>query len=407
MTSAPAGMTWPIDGRAAVKAAIGAATRQAVAAAFGDSVRALVLTGSVARDEHTVALAPEAARLLGDAEFLVVIRDGRPRPPAQEVERAAAAAEHRLANSGVAAQVSLAACPPAFLRQLAPAIFAYELRACGQVIQGDHGVLGLVPSFPAAAIPREDAWRLLCNRLIEHLDGAGLDQTTEGRLSADAHYRTVKLYLDLATSLLVFVGAYESHYAARAARLRELAVQSGWRAGVPFPLSGLLARVEACTRFKLSGQRPPRADVAFRAEAIAWAERLWRWELSELTGLPASEPVPRLLQEWMARQPVHARLRGWLQVARAQGWLSGWRDRARWPRLFWRASPRYWVYAAAAALVFDGQDAGASGSHASWRGRLPVLPPAGAPEAGGATAAHRLAAAVSWNYRRYLVHTRS
>jgi hypothetical protein len=382
--------------RAAVKAAIAAATRQVVKDAFGPSLRALILTGSVARDEQTVVREAGRTRLLGDAEFLIVTR-GRRLPPTEAVDAAARTVERALLALGVEAHVCLTACPPAFLRGLTPAIFAYELRACGEVLLGERGVLRLIPPFAASAIPREDAWRLLCNRLIEDLDppaSIGADQRDQAR------YRTVKLYLDMATSLLVFLGAYAAGYAARAARLRALAAEG--TGAVPFPLAELADRVEACTRFKLTGEAPPADTPASRDESIAWAERLWRWEMSVLTGLPASAPAPRLMDGWMARQPVPRRLRGWLQVARAQGWLGGWRDRARWPRLVWRASPRYWIYAASAALLFD-EAADADARDESWRRRLPVLPSGlGAP-----SGARPLAHDVAWNYRTFLVQTRS
>ena len=384
---------------ASVKEAVCSAARDVVAESFGPGLRALVLTGSVARNEGTVVGDGAGTRLLGDAEFLLVMRGGRRLPGATAVEAAAREIERRLAAGGVAAHLSLAAVPPAFLRRLRPAIFAYELRACGEVVLGDRAVLRLVPPFAASAIPREDAWRLLCNRLIEHLDTGA---TGAGPHAAQAHYRTVKLYLDMATSLLVFAGAYQAGYAARAARLRALAGEPPARSAVPFPIGELSARVETCTRFKLTGEAPPADTPAFHEEAMAWAERLWRWEMSALTGLPASAPVPRLIDGWMDCQPLPGRLRGWLQVARAQGWLFGWRDRTRWPRLVWRASPRYWVYAASAALLFE--RGGEPAAHESWRQRLPVLPPCPARDA---PASRRLADDVAWNYRTYLVHTRS
>jgi hypothetical protein len=402
VTAARARVAGPADARGAVKAAVCATARAVVTERFAGVLRALVLTGSVARDEGTVMADGAAVRLLGDAEFLVVLNAGR-RLSAVAVEKAARAIERRLQDAGIAAHVSLAAVPPAFLRGLRPAIFAYELRACGEVVHGDRAVLRLVPPFAAAAIPREDAWRLLCNRLIEDLDPP---PSRGGAMPADAYYRTVKLYLDLATSLLVFAGAYAPSYAARAERLRALAGEPAARSRVPFSLGELSARVDACTAFKLAGGPPPAtASWEFREEAIAWAERLWRWEMSELTGLPAGAPVPDLIAGAMARQPLRQRLRGWLQVARAQGWLAGWRDRARWPRLLWRGSPRYWVYAAAAALAFGRASADAAPArHESWRRRLPVIPPAGEPEA---PAARRLAHDLAWNYRTYLVQTRS
>src|SRR5204862_702462 len=79
---------------------------------------------------------------------------------------------------------------------------------CGQAIWGDAGALALIPDFSPSEIPLEDGWRLLCERIVEQLSVA--DQLLEWRptLSAEAHYQTVKLYLDMATSFLLFSGVY-------------------------------------------------------------------------------------------------------------------------------------------------------------------------------------------------------
>jgi hypothetical protein len=294
-----------------------------------------------------------------------------------------------------------------------PHIFAFELRDRGQVIRGDADVLRLIPPFRAADLPREDAWRLLCNRLIEALDariraresdpGALAGNPAEAMAPPSVHYAAVKVCLDMATSLLAFRGEFVTGYRARAMRLAELA-EGGWSPGAPLPIGALATRVRECTAFKLDpeGCGEPQS-WAWIDETMDWARRLCRWELAEMTGVGPDVEDEQLWARWLARQPIHQRLRGWAQVARTQGWLAGWKDRRRWLPLVWRASPRHYVYRAALALVAAPSDASDRGFEALRRQM-----PARAPEpVRGEDHRHGLARDVAWNYQRFLVHTQS
>ena len=304
--------------------------------------------------------------------------------------------------------MSLSAVGPAYLRRLAPHIFAYELRTCGDVLWGDRTVLDLVPAFEPGDIPLEDAWRLVQNRMVEYLEV--VDELGEPRLreGTAAHYRTVKLYLDLATSLLLFAGAYAPTYRERAARLARLAVAGG-RVDFPAGLDLLSERVDECMRSKLEGHAdtaPP--DLDWR-EAVAITRRVWRWELARLTGSAIEGELSdeTLLARWLERQPLADRLRGWLSAGRRLGWSQA---AARWiaaRRRGRRASPRYCVYAAASALFFrlpglrGREDAGDCGAVKTW---LPVWPHPLPVDSRGWRA---VATATLWNYRVLLESTRA
>ena len=187
-----------------------------------------------------------------------------------------------------------------------------ELHCCGRVVCGDDNPLQLIPAFPASAIDREDAWRLLANRIIECLE---LSPTLPGEQSAateELHYRTVKLFLDMATSLLVFLHAYEPTYAGRAQKLRQLAEQDE-QAVLPFVLKNFAGRVDECTRWKISGGGGAWNSVPeiFR-EALDYARRLWQWELAKLTATAAEASPEMLFAAAAARQSAWEKIRGWL-----------------------------------------------------------------------------------------------
>ena len=400
----------PDDVRA-LRAAIPEEAAQACLARYGDRLRALVLTGSLARDEATFVREPGGWCLLGDADFLLVLHEGQALPPDGDLRRAADEIEAALASGGVRCHVGLAAVGPVYLRRLPPSIFAYELRACGRVVRGDGAVLRLVRAISMADIPLEDAWRLLANRIVEQLetlaDGPGAGVTSDA-----GGYRTVKLYLDMATSLLLFAGGYAPTYAERLDNLRRLADGPTPRDAWPFLLGEFAEAVAACTCSKLNGNLPAAPTRRSLWErAVEHAERLWRWELARLTGLGSDASNRQLLEVWMRRQSRRQRLRGWLSVLRREGWQRSWREWPRWAELALGGSPRYWVYFVAGPLFFSLpallESAGREAPSSHWgaiRRFLPVPEPL---PSGGDTAWRELAAAVAWNYSHFLVGTRA
>ncbi|MDE3179599.1 MAG: hypothetical protein KGM47_08060 [Acidobacteriota bacterium] len=389
--------------------------------AFGNRLCALILTGSLARNEAAVEEADGTSKLLGDAEFLLVFADDSALPRPGDVRHLAQEIEARLARHGVAGSMDLDAIHPSFLRALKPHIFAYELRKCGHVVWGDQGILNLIPPFTAADIPLEDAWRLLCNRMIEQLEVAPELGAQHIILPPAVHYRTVKLYRDMATSFLIFTGGYEPTYRGRAERLNSMSADPSEKRGLPFPLIDFSNRVSACTGFMLQGRWdglhnqtascPP--SFAFWQEAISQARLLWRWELMRLTGGDASLSDQGLMETWMKMQPVRDRLRGWAYVLRECGWRRSWREWPRWLRLAWRASPRYCVYSAATRILFDlpsildaraGTPATTNpefNSICSW------LPANHGDHRASAPRWVQAVSAVSWNYLHFLKGTRA
>ena len=386
---------------------------------YGRQLRAVILTGSLARDEATATEDQGLWRLLGDAEFLVVFHESGRLPSAADVEHVRRQLEDSLARISVEGHVSLSTVHPGYLRKLKPHIFAYELKACGRVIWGDPEILSLIPIFSPADIPLEDAWRLLCNRMIEQLEVVHDLNDAGEALRRRIHYPTIKLYLDMVTSYLLFAGAYEPTYRARARRLRDLADAAVPNADIPFPLAELADRVTACTSAKLSGLDSDglvfdqdEGNLGFWEESLAYARQLWRWELRRLTGLGDHVSDRVLWQCWMERQPVREKLRGWLSVLRRLDGHGSWRDWARWGRRSWHASPRYWVYAAASELCFRLPTLilsdGGAGGNGNCEELFRFLPETR--QAAGCTGRpgwQALASEILWNYHRFLAETRA
>ena len=411
-------------GQQAVRGLVCESVARVCRAELGRRMRSLLLTGSVARDEATILVHPGGRRLLGDADFIVVVEPHAPLPPAGAVAALAAKCESDLRAAGVVAHIGIAAVHDDYFPRLPAHIFTYELRCCGRVVCGDDNPLELIPRFLASAIDKEDAWRLLANRTIECLElsenlsyapaaGSGTPAPEE------LHYRAVKLFLDMATSLLVFLDAYEPTYAQRARRLQELAerldgqaphyaksARSGDPARLPFALKPLAARVDECTRWKIArGGDDCDFGSEITREVLDYACRLWPWELAQLTSLDADAPAETLFAAAAARQSAGQKLRGWLYVARRVGWLRGMPSWPRWAAMGWGRTPRYFIYEAAWRLA-----AGASCAldEREYRRITALLPIAGAnhkkKDDGGR---QQLIREVAWNYRTFLTDTRA
>ena len=118
--------------------------------------------------------------------------------------------------------------------------------------------------------------------MIEQLEFVVDLERSPAQLTARLHYATVKLYLDMATSYLTFIGGYAPTYRERAERLAKLATEPNNEA--PFSVSKFAARVTECTSWKLTGDEAGRdSRVELWREAIRYMRRLWRWQMIQLT----------------------------------------------------------------------------------------------------------------------------
>jgi len=385
---------------------------------YAGRLRAIILTGSLARDEATVVEKEGRWKCLGDAEFLLVFEERNRMPATSELEPLLRQIEARLEQRNIFCHVVAGACRADGLSKFRPSIFVHELRTQGEVVWGDVKILSLLPGFSASDIPREDAWQMLCNRMIEQLEVMA-ESKPDTEAIVHVQYRAVKLYLDMATSLLVFFGAYQPTYRERAEHLR-LVAEKGSAQDFPFSLQVFANRVAACTQFKLQesvawdADAPEIvADFGFLNEALLYAKHLWRWELARLADSSDQLPECQLLERWMRLQPMRKRLRGWLYLLRARGRHWGWRNWQRWLRLARRASPRYCVYAAASRL-FSGlpatQDSSAAPLNAKvdWDEARSWLPVFTGPRTNGESETwQRLATEIAWNYHQFLEGTQA
>jgi hypothetical protein len=358
-------------------------------------LRSIVLTGSMARQESFFYEENGFWQCEGDAECLLVFDFARTLPSDKKVANVAQHISHQLMPAGIRCPISLSAVTIKYFRKMQPHIFGYELRTCGDVIWGETAVLGAIPAFEAQDIPKEDALRILANRLIELLECAASDLHSNGPVSPALRYKTTKLYLDMASSYLIFQNAFEAGYCRRAEILEQLAAT---QPDHPFQcLANFVGKVRAATRHKLGCDAGYAAgEVSEVFAAIRNAKALWHWELNQLTNSPTTMP----------RQSIYRQLRAWAFVARKCG---GQRTLRYWPRWLTggcRVSPRYSIYRAATEVVFGLEPAlcsqtGSTLQFAEFARLLPIV------QRRQHTNWRQIAAEIAWNYHEFLEATRA
>src|SRR5208282_2768271 len=181
-------------------------------------VAGVLLTGSFARGEGTVIPHPRiGSRWLSDVECLVVVRDGI--VPKQEIHRSMRQVE-RDANSDCGnvargIKVELRAIFTQGMLRLPPAIFTTELSEHAKLLWGDPAAIPRPPaSSNGEAISSRDAFRLLNNRIMEQI--AVRSEYADGASDSTAvAYSLTKFWIDLGTSLSVFLGCYRPGYRSR------------------------------------------------------------------------------------------------------------------------------------------------------------------------------------------------
>ena len=266
----------------------------------------LFLTGSVARGEGTLISDPEiGSRWLGDIECQLVFNDRRGAPEAA-IDHTLGELERRLnggrENRCRGMRIGLNAIGVSRLARLRPAIFTREMLEHGKLLWGEPDALPQ-PSWWTAGlrqVPRSDAFRLLNNRIVQQVEARMRREVGSGA-PLSAEYALNKFWIDLATSLSVFLDCYRTSYRERKVALESRLAESG----SPMTQENtrlLVKRLRDAIAVK-EGRSPAeiQSDDAF-AEAARVASDLWYWEAGQLVGLD-SEPA-----DWKSILPLLRRI---------------------------------------------------------------------------------------------------
>lgn len=373
------------------------------------AARAMILTGSAARNEATFLRSHSGTLWLSDIEFIVVMPDGA---DAAEVNSLLSGLAKRLEQSlqeqGTTVSLDLEPTHQDSFRSLPRNLFGYEFRVHGKQLFGDREYAKEWPAFTSREIPMEDAWRLLSNRMVEWID---FESKRSALSAAEQFYRLTKQYLDLVTSLTLVAGRYSDRYETRA---QEVAGMEEWlnQRLKHVPLKSLVNGAALSCHFKLHPDAPEYrwlldcepADFRKGLAAAGWSwmaddlfaihAAVWDWELTTLSGIEARSPASMLhgirqVYGWQQR------IRGWGKLVLKPYLRKDATFFPRMARLLPIGDPRGLVFWCA-RLLADGQNGRSEATLRLVRQRLPVI------YKGGSTTWEELSSQCVRNWKAYL-----
>ncbi|ETX01851.1 MAG: hypothetical protein ETSY1_05840 [Candidatus Entotheonella factor] len=312
------------------------------------ALEAVILTGSTARGEASVLPVPRGFRLLGDLEFIVIVRAPFDWPRLRR--QMAALSERATQEVGAAGREAVIEYGPAgrvyLQRNIRPCIFAYDLRTHGQVVWGQPDILSDITPFEVDDIPPEDALNLLMNRLIECL--------LLERRAAPHHdgYRTVKWILEAAGSALACARSHVPCYRERGKAFDALLQTEPELTCALSDLDAFRSWLEAAIACKLepSVQRLTDLQQALSfSQCVRWGHELWLWQVHRWLG--GTPHVHDALELYMRRESTGLRLKGWAKFFRHPLRPPGTLSWPRLARLLLQSSPQTLTYATALLLL--------------------------------------------------------
>jgi hypothetical protein len=287
--------------------------------AAAPSVAGVLLTGSFARGEGTVIANPATkSRWLSDVECLVVVRGGI--VSTQEIQRSMRQVEHDTnSDCGKAARgikVELRAILTEGMQRLRPAIFTSELCEHAKLLWGDPAAVPFPRTRSSGeSISKYDAFRLLNNRIIEQIAvrSEHADRTIDRTAVA---YSLAKFWIDLGTSLSVFLGCYQPGYRSRQHPIEDALLANQEILGAE--MSGvLISRFRNAMALKLGQGGFPSGELSCEfSEAVEIARAIWNWESGQLGTSVAARDWRGIFARLSSLETVAQRIRGWAREFR-------------------------------------------------------------------------------------------
>jgi hypothetical protein len=201
--------------------------------------------------------------------------------------------------------------------KLRPSIFNREFLEHGKLLWGNPSGLSMPVWWCSGCreVPIRDAFRLLNNRIIQQIT-ARMTQEAGKTGPLVAEYSINKFWIELATSLTVFLGCYRTTYRERQQEIeRELSCRPEVL-GTEFS-NLLINRLREAMAVKF-GQTPLPFGGACQErfdEVARVTERIWYWESAHMLGLPPAGPDWKLVMRRLRLiEPSIQRARDWARM---------------------------------------------------------------------------------------------
>lgn len=301
-----------------------AASEQVRAGTRRFSALGLILTGSFARGEATILVEPEGGvRWLSDIECLVVFPADKQKAPIAEVDQVLRGIESdrnlQASNMGSGIKLELRSIQAPRLARLRPAIFSRELLEHGKLLWGEPAALPLPRWYHAGSeVPAADGFRLLNNRIMEQLAVRLNDERgSEDRISRS--YWVSKFWIDLATSLSIFLRCYVTTYLGRQASIEKTLAARPELFGDSFGRL-FMTRLKESMAIKVGKLSAFNSYSASLNEAASAAAQVWGWESDQLAGRSLGRGDWRSIVSRLRRaETASQRVRDWARLLLRRG----------------------------------------------------------------------------------------
>jgi hypothetical protein len=282
------------------------------------TVLGLILTGSVARGEGTlIADRNTGTRWMGDIECLLIV------PPSENKSKLDATLHNvetelndDFRNKRRGLKIGLTRMVSSRLERLRPSIFNRELLEHGKLLWGHPSAVPLPAWWIAGGreVPVNDAFRLLNNRIIQQIKARMAQETVDSE-PLSAEYAISKFWIELATSLSVFLGCYRTTYRERHAAFENLLASRPEIFGEEFNKL-IVARLREAMAVKF-GQVPGVLRPAHQRfdEIARVAARVWYWESGGMLGADRNDSDWRIVLSRLRRlETPGQRARDWIRL---------------------------------------------------------------------------------------------
>jgi hypothetical protein len=283
-------------------------------------VLGLILTGSVARGEGTlIADQKTGTRWLGDLECLLIVLPGW-RTSTRRIDDTLHRVETELNNDfrdrrrGL--KIGLTSMVASRLARLRRSIFNREFLEHGKLLWGTPSALPMPAWWTTGAheVPMSDALRLLNNRILQQITARMMQETGDAQ-PRSAEYAVSKFWIELATSLSVFLGCYRTTYRERQTAIESLLGSRPEIFGREFS-ELLVTRLHEAMAVKF-GQTPRVAGPACQRfdEVARVASRVWYWETARMLGADPDDSDWRLVPSRLRHlETARQRTRDWMRL---------------------------------------------------------------------------------------------
>ena len=276
-----------------------------------ENIDGILLCGSFATGEGSVALSSDGVLFLSDVDIVVVVNSlsvhqsvlpGK-RDLGNRCERLWPDAKFRgKINIGIYYQTELPILPPN------PGV--YDLKNRGIVFSGKEDIIKRFPAYKSNDITNEEGIRLLENRIVALLGTHQLINENKSEDRLELLYEISRVYTDILISAMIFTGEYRTGYKNRLEFIERNTNNKIISDLIP---PGMFKKIDIWTRVKLD---PSSAEKDFNSRKI-WEESatdlLHYWKLFKSVSWQSEskDTIENFLAERKSKYRLLIRLKLW------------------------------------------------------------------------------------------------